>query len=272
MKDSVDRTDAMGRSVRVPAEPRRIVSLVPSLTETLFLYGVGDRVVGITAFCIEPRERLLGLPRVGGTKTPKLEAIGALQPDLVLANAEENEKPNIERLEAMGLAVYVTFPRTVRESVAMLRDLIPVVGAGETATRLCDEVEAACLRRVAASPARRVRFFCPIWRKPYMTINRDTYVHDLLTLCGGENVFADAPARYPTVTLEEVAAQRAEVILLPDEPFRFTKKHLPDFEVHPDIPAVSARRIHFLDGKLVTWHGPRIGEALQTIPALLRAE
>lgn len=261
----------MGRRVRAPVEPRRIVSLVPSLTETLCLYGVGDRMVGITDFCVEPRAQLQGLPRVGGTKTPKFETLSALQPDLVLANAEENEKPNIERLEAMGLAVYVTFPRTVAETVAMMRDLIPVVGAGEAATRLCDEVEEAFLLRVAASPPRRVRFFCPIWRKPYMTINRDTYVHDLLALCGGENTFADAAERYPRVTLDEVATRGPEVMLLPDEPFPFSKKHLRDFAVHPEIPAVSAGRIHFLDGKLVTWHGPRLVEALRTLPEMLRA-
>ena len=266
----IERIDAMGRRVGAPAEPRRIVSLVPSLTETLFLYGAGDRVVGVTKFCVEPEAQVRSLPRVGGTKTPDFEKIAALGPDLVLANAEENERPNIERLEAMGLAVYVTFPRTVRETVTMMRDLIPVLAAGETATRLCDEVEAAFLLRVSASPPRRVRFFCPIWRRPYMTINRDTFVHDLLALCGGENIFADAPERYPTVSLEEVAARGAEVILLPDEPFPFSKKHLPDFGAHPEIPAVASGRIHFLDGKLVTWHGPRLAEALRTLPELLR--
>ncbi len=115
----------------------------------------------------------------------------------------------------------------------------------------------------------RARVFCPIWRNPYMTINRDTYVHDVLRLCGGENVFAERSERYPEVTLDEVAAARPEVILLPDEPYRFRKVHIQEFAGYEEIPAVSDGRIHLVDGKLLSWYGPRIGEALQTLPSLL---
>jgi ABC-type Fe3+-hydroxamate transport system substrate-binding protein len=111
--------------------------------------------------------------------------------------------------------------------------------------------------------------FYPIWREPYMTINRDTYIHDMLRTCGARNVFADAAERYPAVTLEEVAARRPEVILLPDEPFRFRRAHLADFAEFRDVPAVRDGRIHLVDGKPFSWHGPRIAEALRTLPRLI---
>jgi ABC-type Fe3+-hydroxamate transport system substrate-binding protein len=110
--------------------------------------------------------------------------------------------------------------------------------------------------------------FYPIWRQPWMTIGADTYVHDLLATCGGANVFADR-ARYPTLTLDEMAARAPEVILLPDEPFRFRRAHLGDFDAYPAVPAVRDRRVHLVDGKPFSWHGPRLAEALTKLPDLL---
>jgi ABC-type Fe3+-hydroxamate transport system substrate-binding protein len=104
-----------------------------------------------------------------------------------------------------------------------------------------------------------------------MTINRDTYVHDMLAVCGGANVFADRAERYPTVSLDEVAATAPEVILLPDEPYRFRPVHLADFAALGDVPALRAGRVRFVDGKLLSWYGPRIGAALDRLPALLAA-
>jgi ABC-type Fe3+-hydroxamate transport system substrate-binding protein len=123
------------------------------------------------------------------------------------------------------------------------------------------------LARVADRP--RARVFCPIWRGPYMTVNRDTYVHDVLQTCGGANVFAASTARYPTVTLEDVRAAAPDVILLPDEPYRFREAHRADFAPMVDVPAVRSGRVHLVDGKLLSWYGPRIAEALDCLPALL---
>ena len=213
---------------------------------------------------------MAGKPRVGREKDPDLDRIRTLGPDLVLANVEENRREVVEQLRAEGVPVWVMFPRTVRDGIGMIRELGEVTGAREPARDLADRLDAryeAVARAAASRP--RVRVFCPIWRGPYMTIGGDTYVHDMLWCTGGANVFADHADRYPTVTLDEVADRAPEVILLPDEPYRFRKVHLPDFAPYPDIPAVRAGRIHLVDGKLLSWYGPRIEQALDRLPALL---
>jgi ABC-type Fe3+-hydroxamate transport system substrate-binding protein len=249
--------------------PRRIVSLIPSTTELLCALGLADALVGVTVYCVEPREVVRGKTRVGGEKNPDLERIRALAPDLVVANMEENRREDVDALRAAGIPVWVTFPRTVAEALAMVRELGEVTGTRDRARALLDTLEPLHERaraRAAARPA--VRVFCPIWREPWMTVGGDTYVHDLLALCGGGNIFGDRP-RYPTVTLDEVAARAPEVILLPDEPFRFRRAHVSDFDPYPAIPAVRDRRIHLVDGKPLSWHGPRLAEALRTLPELL---
>jgi ABC-type Fe3+-hydroxamate transport system substrate-binding protein len=251
------------------APPRRIVSLIPSITETLCALGLADALVGVTVYCVEPREVVRDKRRIGGEKDPDLEAIRALQPDLIVANIEENVRAHVETLRSWGLPVWVTYPRTVADGLAMIRELGEVTGTRERADTLLAELQPLYTRVRAATAHRRpVPVFYPIWRQPWMTIGADTYIHDLLAVCGAANVFADAPARYPTITLEEMAARRPEVILLPDEPFRFRRAHLVDFAPFTDVPAVRDGRIHLVDGKPFSWHGPRVGEALRTLPAL----
>ncbi len=262
--------DASGARLILKAPPRRIVSLIPSVTETLFALGLGEVVAGCTIFCTQPPEGVATKVRVGGEKNPKLELIRELGADLVIANIEENIREHIETLRAWSIPVYVIYPRTVADGIRCIRDLGAVAGAGERAAALADPLErryAELRARLAGRP--RPRVFCPIWRNPYMTINRDTYVHDMLATCGGENVFGVMPARYPAVTLEEVAAARPEVILLPDEPYRFREAHVADFTAYTEVPAVRAGRLHLMDGKLLSWYGPRIGEALEILPGLL---
>lgn len=263
-------TDASGHTLTLPAPPRRIVSLIPSVTETLFALGLGEAVVGVTNFCVEPREGVASKTKVGGEKDPKLPLIRALAPDLVVANIEENVREHVEQLRAWGIPVFVTYPRTVREGIQMIREMGSVTAAEARAEAIVSELEPLYRQAVNLSRLRRpARLFCPIWRNPYMTVNRDTYMHDMLALCGGDNVFADLPDRYPRVTLEMVAAAAPEVILLPDEPYRFRRVHAKELEPYAEIPAVRNGRIHLVDGKLLSWYGPRIAEALQTLPSLL---
>src|ERR671919_2333022 len=265
--------DATGASLPTDQPRRRIVSLIPSTTETLCALGLADALVGITAYCREPASVTRTKTRIGGEKDPDLDRIRALAPDLVLANIEENVAVHVETLRGWGIPVWVTYPRTVAGALAMIRELGEVTGARTAAASLPTELE-PLLARVAAQTAPRpaVPVFYAVWRAPYMTVGPDTYVHDVLRVCGAANVFGDARDRYPTVTLDEVAARRPAVILLPDEPFRFRAIHARDFDAHHEMPAVRDRRVLLVDGKPFTWHGPRLAAALRTLPALFHPD
>ncbi len=264
--------DASGVALPTGPPPRRIVSLIPSTTETLCALGLADALVGITVYCREPADVVRTKTRIGGEKNPDLDKIRALNPDLVIANIEENVREHIDTLRTWGIPVWVMYPRTVTAAIAMIRELGTVTGTQTRATALAGELK-ALLAAVVAATARRppIPTFYAIWREPWMTISRDTYIDDVLRVCGAANVFSDHPERYPTVTLDEVASRRPEVILLPDEPFRFRRVHLKDFEPYAEIPALRSGRIHLVDGKPFSWHGPRLAEALRTLPALFRA-
>jgi ABC-type Fe3+-hydroxamate transport system substrate-binding protein len=286
--------DAMGRTVYISPHPQRLVSLVPSLTEILFDFGRGAEVVGITDYCTEPDLEVAQKTRIGGTKNPDLTAILALQPDLVFAVAEENRRDDVSRLEAVGVPVYVFEPATVRDGIDLLWRVAEILACREAVApslQAIEEVYAETQALTASRPS--VRVFCPIWKDPYMTINAGTYVHDMLRVCGGDNIFADRARRfplaadlgqqpertgsrdaerdrrYPRVTLAEMAARRPDVILLPDEPYVFSEADLADFAAFADVPAVSQNRIHLIDGKVLSWYGPRMGQSLRTLRELL---
>jgi ABC-type hemin transport system substrate-binding protein len=253
----------------LPRAPERIVSLVPSLTESLFALGLGPRVVGVTDWCVHPAEGVAGLPRVGGTKDADVAGIAALAPDLVLANREENTRRTVERLRAAGLVVWVTYPRTVREGASLLRALATLGAAPEAVAEVVEPVEAAIDEAERARPAHPVRVFCPIWRNPWMCVGPDTYAHSLIELCGGANVFADrTDRRYPIVTEADIEAAGPEVILLPDEPYAFGPREVVEL-ARLAVPAARAGRIHRIDGTWVSWYGPRIRPALASVRRLL---
>ncbi len=261
--------DSTGESLSLSRPPRRIVSLVPSLTELLCALGLADALIGVTVYCREPPDVVRTKTRIGGEKNPDLDRIRALGPDLVIANVEENIREHIETLRRWRIPVWVTYPRTVLGAIQMIRELGVVTGTTAKASALADELTALYESVRSASTGRTpVRAFYAIWRDPYMTISADTYIHDVLAVCGAANIFADAADRYPTVTLDELARRRPEVILLPDEPFRFRRSHLQDFAPYREVPAVREGRIHLVDGKPFSWHGPRIADALRTLPAL----
>ena len=256
-----------------PGAPRRIVSLIPSTTETLCALGLADALVGITDYCREPRAQLAGKTRIGGEKDPDLAAIRALAPDLVIANVEENVRDHVEALRGWGVPVWVAYPRTVAGAIRMVRELGALTGTAARASAIADELDTLLARVEAeAVPRAPVPVFYAIWRDPWMSVNRDTYIHDVLRVCGGANVCADLPERYPTVALADVAARRPDVILLPDEPYRFRRVHVAEFAPFTDVPAVREGRIRLVDGKPFSWHGPRIADALRSIPTLLRTD
>jgi ABC-type hemin transport system substrate-binding protein len=267
---------AADAAVRAGAPPRRIVSLVPSLTEALFAFGAGERVVGVTRFCEEPAALLAALPKVGGTKDPDRAAIVALRPELVVASSEENRAEDVAALRDAGLTVLVTHYPSVAAALAGLIELAGIVGAGAAlASAWRDQARTLVTARNAAA-LRPVRYFCPIWRRPYMTARGDTYMADLLARAGGVDAApSNGALHYNPIALDEVMAARPEIILLPDEPFRFQPRHAADFAAYTDAPAVAQQRIICFDGKLLTWYGPRIPAALRFFGELfdsIRAE
>jgi ABC-type Fe3+-hydroxamate transport system substrate-binding protein len=258
--------DDLHRAVVIPAPPQRIVSLVPSLTELVCALGRAQNLVGVTRFCTEPAEVLAGLPRLGGTKNPDLARIAGLAPELVLVNAEENRREDFQALIALGLTIWVSFPRTVDEAARSIARLGAAIDASEPADRMAAEVVAARARQ----PPTRRRVFCPIWRKPWMSFNRDTYAHDVLRCAGGQNVCAEAVVRYPPVELEAVARFDPEVVLLPDEPYPFAERHRTAMrDALAPTAAGRAGRIHLIDGKALSWYGPRTAPGIDNLRALL---
>jgi ABC-type Fe3+-hydroxamate transport system substrate-binding protein len=277
--------------------PQRIVSLVPSLTEALFAFGLEQHIVGITDYCVEPQPQVRTKVSIGGTKNPDLETILQLAPDLVVANVEENRREDIEFLQSQGISVFICFPQTVVEAMVTLRALAQATRAEAQASPVLARINSAYEETKALTTGRRrVRVFCPIWKHPWMTINQDTFIHDMLEICGGTNVFAERERRfplaadlgqqpewevtrvtgrdrrYPRVSLDEMAGLLPEVILLPDEPYRFSDADRADFAGFPRVPAVHNSRIHVIDGKIVCWYWSRMDESLETLRQLLRLE
>lgn len=262
--------DALERAVEVKSPPRRIVSLVPSLTEALFVFGVGEAVVGVTEFCVEPREAVAGKTKVGGTKTLNVARVVELRPDLVVASAEENRKEDMEALIREGLPVFVTLPTSVAAAIDLLERLAEMTGATKTAGRVVEEARRSLAEVQAANEGREAaRTFCPIWRRPWMTVGPDTYTHDFIKVCGGNNVFGWRHERYPLVELSDMAERDPEVVLLPDEPYRFGAKHVPEIAAFQRVSAVRNGRIYLLEGKHLCWYGPRIAGSLRYLSGLL---
>ncbi len=243
--------DVLGREFDFAAPPRRVVSLVPSLTETLFDIGAGEAVVGVTDFCIFPEG--LDRPRVGGTKSPHVETIRALAPDLVYVNLEENLARHAKQIEELA-PVFATEPKTVGDVVA----LIETLGAihRRDVTKWVDG-----LKPVLHRPA--FTFLCPIWKRPWMWCGGDTYVSNLIESVGGTNLLRNRE-RYPSMDLDCALALEPEVVFLPDEPFVFTGDDAAAIR-----SASNARIVGPFPGHLVTWHGTRTIKGLNFLYELI---
>ena len=234
----------------MPATVARVVSLVPSLTETVAATAPG-LLVGATDWCSHPAD--LDVVRVRGTKNPDVERVVALRPDLVLANAEENRAPDLDALRAAGLAVWVTYPTTVPEALVSLGRML-------TACRLDRPAWLEAAETAWAEPwtGPRRTAVIPIWRRPWMAVGSGTFTGDLLARLGVDNVLADHPERYPKVDL--AALPPYDLVVLPDEPYAFSPTDGPEcFEV----PSAC------VSGRLLTWYGPSLAEAREVLPAQL---
>jgi ABC-type Fe3+-hydroxamate transport system substrate-binding protein len=236
-------SDDLGHPVSVALPARRVVSLVPSLTESVAVTRP-DALAGATIWCTHPAG--LDVPRVRGTKNPDLAAIAALHPDLVLANQEENRQIDVERLRAKGIPVWVTVIRTLDEAIASLRRMF-TDALGWPEPPWLAEAERAWRD---PAPAPRIRAAIPIWRDPWMAVGSATFTGDLAARLGLDNVYADHPERYPHVDLDDLAARGPELIVLPDEPYQFTEADGP--EMFP------RQRVALVEGRSLTWYGPSL--------------
>jgi ABC-type hemin transport system substrate-binding protein len=239
--------------------PQTIVSLVPSLTELAWWFGLGDRLVGRTRFCTEPGTLRERVPALGGTKNPKVARIVELRPDLVLANKEENREEDVAALRAGGLDVLVTDPNSLEEALDMVRTLGDVLGALTAARALIRETRRAMSEQAGA--ANPTRAFVPVWKEPLMGLGSETYGSSVLEVAGGVNVLGGR-ARYPEVGLDDLAELRPQVVLLPDEPYPFKAADAAAYD------GIAPARI--VDGKLLWWYGPRMPSAIRELARVLR--
>ena len=240
--------DDLGAPVDVAGKARRVVSLVPSLTEALASERP-DALVGATQWCTHPAD--LDVPRVRGTKNPDLAAIRALEPDLVVANKEENRELDVRRLRDAGIAVWVTDIATVPGAVASMETLFVDALRWDVPAWLARARALWC----GDLPPVTGRVVVPIWRDPWMVVGGDTFTSDLLRRRGWENAYADTD-RYPSVSPAEVDARSPDVVLLPDEPYVFTAE---------DGPESFATPTRLVSGRLLTWYGPSLVEAATSL-------
>lgn len=253
--------DMLGRELRLPERPQRIVSLVPSQTELLAELGLENEVVGITKFCIHPEAWFRSKARVGGTKDVRPERVAALKPDLIIANKEENVREQIEALEAIA-PVWVSDIRVLGDALEMIRAVGVITGtadrAADIAGRINDGISGLRFQQ-------RFTVAYGIWRAPWMWAGGDTFIHDMLARCGFENVLHDQP-RYPEIALEALRELNPELVLLSSEPYPFAEKHIA--EVQAVLPGA---RILLVDGEMFSWYGSRLLHAPEYLAGLLRA-
>jgi iron complex transport system substrate-binding protein len=281
------------QNIPIAAAPRRVVSLVPSLTESFFDLGLGDHLVGITDYCIHPAALLSGLPRVGGPKNPRVDQILGLAPDLVLANQEENSPPGIDALRRAGIPVWLTFPLTLREALCDLDYLARLYGS-EPAQQFVKVLASACEKFSRAGMQRASkRFFCPIWtdqtsegERWWMTFNGQTYPSDLLATLGLRNAFSrrerlyplaadlgkcspEDPGprdiRYPRVRLAEILQSDLDILLIPDEPYAFRPDEVQELKEILEAGLNHPLMVEEVNGSFLFWPGTRLGLALRAL-------
>jgi ABC-type Fe3+-hydroxamate transport system substrate-binding protein len=258
------------------ARPERIISLVPSITETVCRFGMAKQLVGATDYCDRPAAALEKIARVGGPKDPVLKKILALKPDLVLASDEENEKDLVAKLLESGVEVRVARVRSVADAFKMMRFLAELSPEAERAHRQVTEMERACeeVRRISAGA--NIRTACFLWRtgdggaKSYTTCSAGTYVSDLIALMGGVNIFADLPAQYPKIKPAQIEKRKPELILLPTEPYYFRRRDVRELTETLNCPAARNRNIRIVNGRLLVWYGSAILDGVKTLAPLFR--
>lgn len=254
-------TDQTGRSISLTATPQRIVSLVPSQTELLFALGLDEEVVGITKFCIHPAEWFYSKLRVGGTKKINLSLIHQLEPDLIIANKEENVKEQVEEL-AKIYPVWVSDVNNLADAYDMIKHVGLITNRANRSQELITSIKEEFTRLSLTNSSLGGGGTCYlIWNDPYMTVGGDTFINSMLSIAGFKNAFANK-TRYPVVTIEELKKENLAFLLLSSEPFPFKQKHADQLQAH--LPGT---KILLVDGEMFSWYGSR----LQYVPGYFKS-
>lgn len=241
--------------------PKRIISLVPSLTELLFDLGLEAETVGITRFCVHPTSWFKSKDKIGGTKTLNLEKIKALQPDLIIANKEENVKEQVEAL-AQDVPVWLTDVNKLQDALKMIEDIGLLTGKSESAQSLINRIDKAF--NTLPEIIYPVNTAYLIWRKPYMTAGGDTFINDILKQCGFRNSF-EAETRYPVINIAQLQVENCKLVLLSSEPYPFKQKHID--ELSRLLPGI---KIVLVDGEYFSWYGSRLLQAPEYFKQLMQ--
>lgn len=257
--------DQLQRTVSVPFPPRRIISLVPSQTELLHTFGLDAEVVGITKFCIHPNAWFRQKTRIGGTKQLNMEVIRDLQPDLIIANKEENEQIQIAAL-AKEFPVWISDIHTLADALEMMTGVGEITDRAAHATALVKDLEwkfGAFAETEKAPKQLKVGYF--IWRNPWMVAASNTFIDEMLKVCGYTNAFAKL-SRYPEITTAQLQATDCDLVLLSSEPYPFSERHIA--ELQAVLPKASIRLV---DGEMFSWYGSRLLHSIDYFTGLTKS-
>ena len=243
-------TDQLLRSVEIPCPPKRIISLVPSQTELLYDLGLEDEVIGITKFCIHPELWFRNKQRIGGTKTLHLDKIRELQPDLIIANKEENVQEQVETL-VLEFPVWISDVNNLQDAFKMIEQIGCITDKQAKAKELSTQISIAFNKYESTTESKPKTCYL-IWKDPYMTIGGDTFIHSLLSYAGFDNIFA-ASKRYPEISIEDLKTLNCELLLLSSEPYPFQQKHIN--ELQQQLPGT---KILLVEGEAFSWYGSRL--------------
>ena len=244
------------------ASPQKIISLVPSQTELLSYFGLDKEVIGITKFCIHPAKWFTTKTRVGGTKNINIDLIKKLQPDLIIANKEENVKEQIEQL-AKDFNVWITDVNTLADALLMIKDIGVLTYKSHESSALIALIKNEFLKY--KKPSLKISAVYLIWKEPYMTIGGDTFINDMMKCCGLQNIYEDK-TRYPEITLQELQSVNYQLILLSSEPYPFKQKHVDELQ-----KMLPGKKIILADGENFSWYGSRLLAAPQYFKDLLNS-
>ena len=265
-------TDHIGRRVEVPDQPQRIVSLAPSLTETLFALGLGDRVVGVTNFCDFPPEAS-SKPKVGGVINPSVEVVVSLKPDLVLISREGNRRETMTALERLGISVFAVSAERLGDIFRLIRDVAAIAGVAARGEALADRLEQQAAEiEAAVRPHRPRRVVLLVWLHPIVSVGRGSFLDDLLRRTGAVSVSAGTTRPWPRLSVEEIVRSNPEFLLVPRSPgFAPTREQLLRLPGWRQLPAVQQGRIIYLPWE-VERPGPRLVEIQQMLASALHPE